>query len=345
MNALSAACDVSDVECSGLKRVVVAGNTAMVSLLAGLEVSGLASAPFRMDSRLRDPEVARGSLEHATPGVTVLAVPAVEAFVGGDLVAGLFAAGLHEGSTTRVLYVDIGTNAEIALCGSDAIHVASTAAGPAFEGSGIAYGSIAGPGAVVRAYIEGSDLSVGVIGEGAPETICGSGLVSLVALLRRTGHLDASGRMWRQGPLAHRFAKVDGQIVFEVGDSGPPYLSQSDVRLLQTAKAAVAAGLIAVTAGAGELPEEILVAGAFGGSLDVTELVELGIAPADVGRIDVIGPAALTGAAAIAVDASLMQEAVDLSRGAQHIELASDPVFRDAFLATTRFERFNLSGH
>ncbi|MDZ4178588.1 MAG: ASKHA domain-containing protein [Coriobacteriia bacterium] len=343
--ALSGACSASEIECSELKRIVVAGNTAMISLLSGLDVSGLTSAPFEMDPLLLNSDVLRGSLEHVAPDTTVLAVPAVDAFVGGDLVAGLFAAGLHRALPRRVLYVDIGTNAEIALCGRDEILVASTAAGPAFEGSGITHGSAAGAGAVIRARMEGSALSVDVIGGGAPASICGSGLVSLVALLRRTGHLDASGRMWPQGPLSSRFMTVDNQVVLEVGDSGPPYLSQADVRLLQTAKAAVAAGLLAVIARAGEPPEEMLVAGAFGGSLDVTELVDLGIVPSDIRRIDAIGPTALTGAAAIAADTGLMLEAVGLSRESRHIELASDPVFRREFVASMRFARFRLRGH
>ncbi len=344
IGALESACAAAGVTRENIARAVIAGNTVMMALLTGSEVAGFATAPFSAPDALRDPDAAADLAPLIAPRAALTIVPAVGSFVGGDLVAGLLAAGLAC-DVERTVYVDIGTNAEIASCAQGRLDVASTAAGPAFEGYGISHGGVAGPGAVTRMSLDGADVPMEVFGGGPAEWICGSGLISAIAVLRRVGHLDAAGRLWPSGPLADRFATFEGEVAFGLGaQGGPPYILQRDVRAVQTAKAAVIAGLLSLIQVLGEQAVTLVVSGSFGASLAPEDLVDLGVVPADAADVRVVEDGALLGAAAIALSPDLITEAVRLATRAHHVELASNETFTHLFVGGTRLERIGLSG-
>jgi len=329
-----------------IERVVVAGNTAMISLLAGRDVAGLASHPF--SHALAGLKRLTGGRLVSDVGVAeILVVPPVAAFVGGDLVAGLIAEGLAD-ETAETLFIDLGTNAEVAAVANGRPVVASAPAGPAFEGWGIACGGQAGPGGITRVlpWDSGEGLRV-VTSEGTPSHLTGSGLISAVAHLCRVGHLDPGGLLQPEGPAQRRFFSADGVLAVSLCEDPldhDVFLSQLDVRALQSAKAAVCVAVRAVAAAAGvTFFRDVVVTGAFGGAVETADLIGLGIVPAEAaGVLRNVPEAALRGAAAMALDLDLFEDARAFVARAEHVDLAAGGSFTDDFVAALRLEPFSL---
>ncbi|HET6498818.1 MAG TPA: ASKHA domain-containing protein [Coriobacteriia bacterium] len=335
--ALVSALASAGIPPDALERIVVAGNTAMVSLLIGTDVTGLASHPFTHVLGDRATWVELG-IAGVDPSVEVVLVPPVAAFVGGDLVAGLMAAEVTS-ADDGVLYIDLGTNAEVAAVANGRTWVTSAAAGPAFEGWGVACGGQAGVGGIVRVR---ADDTVGVVpafeGE-RPAFITGSGLISALALLRRLGHLAADGTMRADGPLAGRFFDAGGvpavTLACDPSDRGV-FVDQRDVRGLQSAKAAVTVAVRSVARAAGLTGDRltrVIVAGALGGALAGDDLVELGIVPQS-GRASLrhMPDAVIAGAGAMAFRPELLKDAERFAANVTHVDLAGTADFAEAFL-------------
>lgn len=183
-----------------LKRTVTAGNTVMQSLLAGVSVRPLAVAPFCPETFFRQ-----------SSGLTLLdaplyCVPCAAGFVGGDITAGLLASGLAR-RAGHFLFLDIGTNGEMALGGMDGFTCCAVAAGPAFEGAGIACGMLGVDGAVSRVRYSDA-FKMNVIGGGEAVGLCGSGLIDLTALLLRLGVIDEGGRLLPPEDAPEAFRRI-----------------------------------------------------------------------------------------------------------------------------------------
>jgi uncharacterized 2Fe-2S/4Fe-4S cluster protein (DUF4445 family) len=352
-DALLAACAGAG-ECLGaIERLVLAGNTAMSGLVLGADVTGLASHPFASPYA----HVTALPLESAlagelAPGATTVVLPPIAGFIGGDVLAGLLAAGLYRRGE-RGLFLDMGTNAEVVLATGEELIAASAAAGPAFEASGIASGGGASNGAIESVAIsEDGALCVEVIGGGSAKWLCGSGLVSLIATLRALGHIVPDGRMYVDGPLRDRFVSIDGVETFVVADGdgegdGAVVLSQNDVRTFQLAKGAVRAAIEELFArvGAGSEPwrDEVVVAGSFGAALSPDDLCSLGVLPAGFSRhVRIAGNTSLTGAAMVAVDPVLEDEAAEVIGRVRYIDLAAGPGFSARFLGALSLEPYDI---
>jgi len=337
-HALELACVSAGVKVANVNRALVVGNPVMIATLLGADLSGFASAPYTIPEQVKNP-TDTGPLAHLLGFRGEIAIlPSVASFVGGDLVAGLFASGIGR-HTLNTLYVDIGTNVELALVHDGRITATSVPAGPAFEGYGISYGGVFGKGAVTGAYLQDRDIVLKVEGDVIPNRLCGSGLVSIIALLRKTGHLDSSGRMWPQGPLAHRFKEIGEEIGFILGAEGSDlHVLQSDVRFFQVAKAAVSAGIKSLMARAGVSVCNTIVSGAFGGVVTKQQMLNLGIVPLDTGEVRIFKDAALSGAAALSLLSEGINAAQKLYEMIEHEELATSEVFRRNFVDATVLE-------
>lgn len=326
-----------------VRRIVVSANTAMAVLLAGADPLSLAVAPHEApSSALGLP--AESSLWREFPDAEIVLVPPLVSFVGGDVLAGALHAGLLYATEPSML-VDIGTNAEIVLAVGDRLLATSAAAGPAFEGGGVACGGPPVQGAVVSVRIgEDGGVELRTIGDAAPRWFAGSGLLSAVWALRRLGHLDADGRLRSHGPLEHAFG-VDarGVVVVALGGEGRLEISQLDVRALQLAKAAVLAGVRTVLDAAGLEPDslsDLSVAGAFGGAVPADVLVGLGVVPSVLeGALRFVGNASLLGAAEMALDPQAMMDAGARAARVEHVELASTASFSRILMEAMRLER------
>jgi uncharacterized 2Fe-2S/4Fe-4S cluster protein (DUF4445 family) len=306
-----------------LAEVLLVGNTAMHHFFCGLDVEPLAAVPFRsptLEARLLNPRELGWNLKLKRPASFL---PCIGGFVGSDLLAGLVATGLNESPEPGAL-LDLGTNGEIAVGNRDGIRCASTAAGPAFEGGRIGMGMRAGLGAIERVSIVNGELRSTTIGGGLPRGLCGSGLVDAAACALDLGWIAPSGRL------------TGGRKKIALG--GPVTLSQADIRELQLAKGAVAAGLDLLFAGKSVSPPRVFLAGAFGNYVRGRSARRIGLLPPWADQPTAAGNSALRGARMLLLAPSRragILEAV-LAR-TEHIELACDPGFQDAFVDCMRF--------
>lgn len=300
--------------------VVLVGNTVMHHLFCGLDVKPLAHVPFHSahlgEQRLQ-PEALGWRL---APRARVRFLPCLGGFVGSDILAGILATGLHVGPKLRAL-VDLGTNGEIALGNSERILCASTAAGTAFEAGAIRMGMRAAAGAISHVFWDGSSLRCGVIGETAPRGICGSGLIDAVAAGLDMGSILPNGRM----------ANGTRELLLHQ----PVKLFQADVRELQLAKGAIAAGLRILLDHWGARMDEIecvYLAGAFGNYVRPESACRIGLLEVPAERLAPSGNTALRGAKlAIGVEEFPVMNIIE------HVPLASDPQFEDKFVSCMAF--------
>lgn len=310
--------------CRPLDRVVLAGNTAMHHFFCGLDPAPLAAWPFATAAggsvHLRPADL--GWSIPGDPPVNFL--PCLGGFVGSDLLCGVLAIGLHRLETPCIL-IDLGTNGEIVVGHRDRILCASTAAGPAFEGGGIGMGMRAATGAVYQVSSQSGRLHARVLGGGEARGICGSGLVDAVAVALDLGLVDPSGRLATSGePLAI---------------SPPVVVNQRDIRQLQLAKAAVAAGvrLLRHRFGlAASLSAPIYLAGAFGNYVDLGSARRIGLFGGSALDVRAAGNTALLGAK-IALLADDTDEVHAILERVEHVALASDPDFEEAFVDEMAF--------
>jgi uncharacterized 2Fe-2S/4Fe-4S cluster protein (DUF4445 family) len=329
-------------------QVAVAGNPTMVHLLLGLPVEPLAFPPYR-------PKVTTGhTLTTGQLGwATVLPLyvwPSPGGFVGGDLVAFLYGEELAAAGTPAAgprLYLDLGTNGEIALWTAAGWFATSAAAGPAFEGGNLACGMAALPGAIERVTLSGDRLTCTTIGNGQPLGLCGSGVLEAIAALRAGGVLDASGRLKAPAEiptnLAARVQEIAGQaaFVFYRDARRQIYLSQDDIRQVQLAKGAVRAGIEVLLERARIRPEavpEVVLTGSFGASLTLASLKSIGILTENmVINARFVREGALAGVARSLGSAAALHRVEQLAAALKIIPLSGTPAFEQKFLAHLNF--------
>jgi uncharacterized 2Fe-2S/4Fe-4S cluster protein (DUF4445 family) len=318
--------------------VVVCGNTAMQHLLLGLPVSQLGRAPFvaavrqGMDVKARELGLA------VCPGAYVHVAPAVGGFVGGDHVTALLATQhLWAGDKTS-LVMDIGTNTEISLIHQGQILSASCPSGPALEGGHISCGMRAAEGAIERVGLaaDGS-LTLKVIGKKTPVGLCGSGVLDVMAALRRAGMVDGRGRLDAGHPAV---GERDGERVAELAEGVS--FSQDDVRAVQLAKSAIRTGveLLLRQAGleAGDI-ERFIIAGAFGAYIDVQSGIDIGLFPALApARFVQVGNAAGLGVQRMLASGRARDEAGELAARCRYVELSTLAGFQKTFLQHIAFK-------
>ena len=314
-------CDQAGVPRERVFAVSLAGNTAMHHLFLGISPHSLVKAPY--NPTLSQPlilEAARYGFE-INPEALLFMLPVIGGFVGADTVACLISGDwLRREKLT--LMIDIGTNGELVLGNRHRRIACSTAAGPAFEGAKIACGMRGADGAIDHAWLEDGALRWHVIGDGPAKGICGSGLVDLTAALLQSGEMDESGRL-------------EAGDRYDIGDTGV-YLTQKDIREVQLAKGAMAAGLRlmakALGVGVGDI-EEVDIAGAFGNYIDPDSACAIGLIPPELReRIVPVGNAAGAGARLALIDSDAWREADTLARTTEFLELATLPEFQDEFV-------------
>jgi len=302
-----------------LAEVLIVGNTAMHHLFCGESVEPLAHVPFRSPA-LAARSFASRDLGWTTPAREVTFVGCIGGFVGSDLLAGLVATGFLESDHDQVL-MDLGTNGEIASGSRRGIWCASTAAGPAFEAGRIAMGMRAAAGAIDRVYAQDGQLRGRVIGGSEARGICGSGLVDAVAAALELGLVDPRGRLKAAG----KRLPICGEVS----------LVQADIRELQLAKGAVAAGLQLLAAPGGQT---IHLAGAFGNYVRAESARRIGLLPEWAHTIHAAGNTALRGARMLLLAPSRRQQLVETLRSiTTHVELHRRPEFEDRYVACMSF--------
>ena len=327
--------------------ISLAGNATMTQLALGIEPEPLGVAPFVMATRSLPRVLAADLGVPVHPGAPAYTFPALGAYVGGDIVAGMLASGMDRDKRLR-LFVDVGTNCEIVLGDGHRLLATAAPAGPAFEGAAIRCGMRAADGAIEVVKISADDVTCQVIGDATPVGLCGSGLVDAVAELVAIGLLDASGRLMAADlarekfpGLADRLREVNGERVFVLHDEPLVYLSQRDVRELQFAKAAIATGwrlLLEELAVSEEDIQQVLLAGSFGSYLSPANAVRIGLVPRIATlRIVSAGNVAGEGAKMTLLSVRERAGADALLEEVRYVELSDRADFNDRFIEQLAF--------
>ena len=323
--------------------VTIAANTVMQHLYAGLDPASIAVAPFTPASLFGDE---RSGADVGLPdGSTVYLTPAVAGYVGGDITAGLVACGAYR-ARQPVLFLDIGTNGEMALgSAGDGFACCATAAGPAFEGAAITQGMAACDGAVSAVEWDGSRLTLTVLGGGTAVGICGSGLVDALAVMLDMGAVDETGRLLPpdeapDAAVPYLTEDEEGRVSFRLTDTVA--ITEADVRRLQLAKAAIAAGIRTLLdeAGLGEDDvSKLYLAGGFGNYIRKESAAAIGLLPASMtGRIVPVGNAAGQGAAALLLSRTARQALDGLTERCRYLELSGHQKFNQFYIDCMMFE-------
>ena len=311
-------CGQQDVSPDRIRACQIAGNTAMQQLLLGIDCSALCELPFAAAFTDQPPPLPSFAVPFLPPTARLSVMPQLAGFVGGDTTAAILASELTE-LENPVMLVDIGTNGEMALWTNNKLFVASTAAGPAFEGAKISCGMRATNGAIDHVRIVNGKPQPHTIQETPPVGICGSGLLDAVLALRQLNLLDEAGTL----TAGDSYALAPSVI-----------LTQQDIREFQLAFSAIRSGIDALLHHAEVKASELhtlFLAGGFGSFLSIPNAVQLGLLP-PCPRIVPIGNASLNGAIRCLLSETEMQKAKRLARIAVPLELASDPFFTDRFL-------------
>jgi uncharacterized 2Fe-2S/4Fe-4S cluster protein (DUF4445 family) len=342
----------ADVAPAEVYEITVCGNVTMMQLALGIDPEPLSMAPFVVAAHQLPPVNAFDFGVEVHPRAPAFVFPSLGAYVGGDIVAGMLASGLTRDRRLR-LYIDVGTNSEMALGSVDRVLATAAPAGPAFEAAQIRCGMRAADGAIEGVKIGADDLTLEVIGDCEPVGMCGSGLVDAVAELVQSGLLDRSGRFipdedaHEQFPaLARRLTKIGEERVFVLqwrGDdpADSVFLSQRDVRELQFAKASIATGwdilLRELGVDASEI-SQVLLAGSFGAYLTPLSAVRIGLVPRmALPRIVSAGNVAGEGAKIAALSLRERAEAESILREVEYVELSGRADFNDLFIDQLAF--------
>ncbi len=331
-----------------IDEVVVAGNTAMGHLVAGIHPYGLGVAPYLPVTR-GPLDIRAGDLGlNLGRSVNVHILPVVSGFVGGDTVAAVVAARLGEGEADELL-IDIGTNGELVVGNNRGLYAASCATGPALEGAHISAGMRAAPGAIDRVVIDEGDYSVDVTtiggGDHAPRGICGSGIIDAVAELLKKGIMSSNGRLnvGFPGVIPGASGLGEGFVLASAGKergNKAVSISISDIRQVQLAKGALSAGIKMLMKKARiDGLKRIIFTGAFGARFNWRNALTIGMLPALSPGTEVVVRDNLAGLGAVEVllDWRKRRAAEDLARKIAFLELAGEADFPAEYIGSLDF--------
>lgn len=355
-------CMDADIAFTDISETVVAGNTIMQHLFVGLDPSSIAVAPFTPSTLFED-----GRSYHfpECPNAAVTFLPCVAGYVGGDITAGLLSGRLMDESGLA-LFLDIGTNGEMALWDGTQFYCCSVASGPAFEGAEITCGMSSTPGAINHVSYQDGHFQLQIIGESTDDEaadgkaaffsnfekhsrdakgLCGSGLIDLLAVLLDLEIVDESG--WLLPPdeaeddfVSYLSEDENGNGIFHL--TPKVVFTAADVRKLQLAKAAVAAGIEILLKTSGHTVDEVetlFLAGGFGDNLNPENAAKIGMIPAELtDRIFCLGNSSLDGARQLLLSPSRLKDLNNIQQHCRYIELSGSADFSEAFIEHMGFE-------
>ncbi|MFA5352751.1 MAG: ASKHA domain-containing protein [Thermodesulfovibrionales bacterium] len=321
--------DMSKREGIDLKQAVyfcLVGNTAMLSLLTGKNYL-LLLQPKRWMEYIDCLPVDRPQWQEAWgihPEAVIDIIPPLAGFVGSDLLAGIASSPSGGTASPPFLFMDFGTNSEIALWDGRSFRVTSAAGGPAFESWGIGCGMPAEAGAVYRVDLKGESLEYDIIDGMKAKGLCGTGFIDLVASLLKLGVVSETGKVRSAGAR-------DGYTLTE-----GVRITSHDIDALQRAKAAIGTAvdvLISLSGMTFADISRISVAGVFGRFLNISSAQEIGLLPPiDPLRVDLMGNTALAGCEDIMLSTEAAERVREIRERAEVINLSQYPLFGELFL-------------
>jgi uncharacterized 2Fe-2S/4Fe-4S cluster protein (DUF4445 family) len=344
---LRTACKRVNASPEDVVKATIAGNSAMIHLLLGLNAQNIRLAPFITSVNHIPLLTAREVGLELCPDATIDCLPGVASFVGSDISSGVYSSGMDE-TDQLTLFMDVGTNGEIVLGNREWLVTCACSAGPAFEGAGVQDGMRATEGAIEEVWIAGKDAphpyepNYRVIGNGKPRGLCGSGLLSLLAELFQTGLVDKRGN----------FNSSLNTPRVRLGEHGYEYVvawgSQSelgrdlvftaiDLDNLLRAKAAIYAGFTVLADSIGvplETVEQVLIGGSFGKYINVEKAIQIGLLP-DMPweQFQFLGNTSVKGAYYALLNTQARQRLTEIASRMTYLELSADNTFYEAFMS------------
>ncbi|MFA5042982.1 MAG: ASKHA domain-containing protein [Kiritimatiellia bacterium] len=325
-----------------VSNAVLSGNTTMVHLLLGLNPEYIRLKPYT-PTVLEVPYLTAAEVGiDIAPDSWIYISPSVGSYVGGDITAGVLCTDLAMDTADVNLFIDIGTNGELVVGNNEFLLTCACSAGPAFEGGGVDCGMRAALGAIERAEVNPEDGAARywTIGNVPPKGICGSGMISLLADLIKTGWLDFAGKLNRARPSPA--IKIEGRhahyIIAPAGRDGlthPVVISEPDIENIVRAKAAIyaACSLLVQHAGLtfGDL-KNVYIGGGFGRFLDLEKAMTIGLIPElPREKYHYIGNSSLLGSYIVLVSQDYRQRQLELARRMTYVDLSSDPQYMDQY--------------
>lgn len=331
---------------------VFVGNTTMMHLLMGISPENIAISPFIPATTGSHIFKARELGIDINENGRAIVFPSVSGYIGADIVAGVLSSRMYMDDQVSLL-IDIGTNGEMVLGNNKWLYACSTAAGPAFEGTNIRNGVGGVKGAIDRVWFK-DDIEFSTIGHEKAIGICGSGIIDAIAGMLDKGVIDETGRIvdleeanGLPEEYARRIIEIDGQrsLLLLKSEEGAAFMdiaiTQKDVREMQNAKAAIAAGIKILMKQAGVSAEEVkkvYLAGGFGNYINVDSALKIGLIPDALrGRIESIGNSAGAGAVEGLLSRDSLDEAEKIRKKVKYIELSALPEFVDEYVENMFF--------
>ncbi|MCF8024192.1 MAG: ASKHA domain-containing protein [Desulfobacteraceae bacterium] len=333
----------SGVDKDEISTITFSGNTTMTQLFLSVNPRYIRRSPYVPAANIYPPfkavEIGLDLPNH----VTALVYPQVSSYVGGDIVAGVMGSGMYQDEEVT-LYMDIGTNAEVVIGNKDWLVCAACSAGPAFEGGGIKFGMRAAEGAIEDFSIDPVALEPMnvTIGNVRPKGICGSGLITTVAVMFEMGIIDNRGKFNRDLDTP-RLREVDGVYEFVLawkdvaGADRDVVLSEIDIDNLIRAKGAIYSGCMTLLSEVGLSVHDldrIIMAGGFGSYIDLEKTMTIGLLPEiDAEKVTFIGNGSLMGARMSALTNSIRRDVVATVKKMTNFELSETKSFMDNYVA------------
>jgi uncharacterized 2Fe-2S/4Fe-4S cluster protein (DUF4445 family) len=322
-----------------IESAVISGNTTMSHLFWGLNPAYIREEPYIPTLNtfpLWKGGTAKLKINAQAP---VYTVPCVASYIGGDIVAGVLASKMHR-SNEIALFMDIGTNGEIVIGNNEWLVTAACSAGPCFEGSGIRHGMRATEGAVESVKIDPQTFEpmLGVIGNGKPVGICGSGMIDAITEMFLTGVIDQKGRFVKGLKTDRIRDGFEGPEFLFYSDEGMDIvLTEVDIENILRAKAAIYAGISLLLKKVGftlDDIERVYIAGGFGNYLNVDKAIIIGMLPdLPKEKFRFLGNTSIAGAYLCLLSDDMRKEAEEIARKMTNVELSISRKFMDEYMS------------
>ncbi|MFT5698965.1 MAG: uncharacterized 2Fe-2S/4Fe-4S cluster protein (DUF4445 family) [Desulforhopalus sp.] len=345
----------TNVDREDVSTITLSGNTTMTQLFLKVNPASIRRAPYVPSASMYPPFPAKDIGVEINDHAIALIYPQVSSFVGGDIVAGVMGSGMYK-DEELTLFLDIGTNAELVIGNKDWLACTACSAGPAFEGGGIEFGMRAAKGAIEDFSIDQVTFEpmILTIGDVRPKGICGSGLITMAAVLFETGVMNNRGKFNRDLGTS-RIRKRNDVWEYVVAWKDETQLerdisiTEPDLDNLIRAKGAIYSGCVTLLKEVGltmDAVDRIILAGGFGSYIDLEKAMVIGLLPEiEPEKVVFIGNGSLMGARMSCLTNEIRQDVVGVTRMMTNFELSETPSYMDNYIAAmflphTEIEKF-----
>lgn len=333
-------------------KAVLSGNTTMIHIFSGLKIQGLGIYPYIPVTLEMSERTGKQTGLNVNPSGNVLTLPAISAFIGADIIAGILAVGMHK-EEKQCLLIDLGTNGEMVIGNKKGMLACSAAMGPAFEGACTEFGTASISGAINSVSINKNGVFYNTIDNTSPIGICGSGIIDITAEMLEIGIIDNIGRFVDKDTInsklelsmiKDRLISYKGKPAFITAwksDGTPIVFTQQDVRQVQLAKSAIAAGIEFLINKAKiniKDIDKVYFAGGFGNFIDILSAIRIGLIPEKFrDKIILAGDTSGAGAIKVLINQESVRECIRIKEIISYLEIASDEDFQDKFINNLNF--------